>query len=440
MNSTLPTIEKYNWKTIRNLVKKIQPSLFQVIDEIDPPSNCCLYLARYPYGSLIADRGTFNLPNSKGEIVPINHSSISNNLREELGYSGTIPLGLVTENSIESFLQAKHRVIPASLKSVGELVSLWRVLEEDKFSYHLNWTISSGARSICMLPKITDTACHKSLKIKYDLKLPVPKELFSHWEIFTHISNHPNFSQPWMSELLFFSNEWFKYKKDKKWQGFFQYLLDKLWQASAFRRNQVIFDSAFSVAQENKNLKPNPYLADTVKHLVAIGKGAAPAFCPAINDMAAPIKGLQEVYLEDYGLKKYAPVIMHLHHYSSCEDRPIYYSFQMPTTTIFSPKSRKLSSVMTEMHELKHIMQALISETLEGNLGLEKTPLYHLAKNTAYEYYHSDKDKFFEILPITEIVKIGNLFTKTSINNDNYLFPEFGPFFRGCISISRIKK
>lgn len=433
-------LERHTWNSLRQLVRSIFPRFAEVIDEINPNQDYPLYLVKYPYGSMILDKGIFQVPNHESHIVPIYHSSVPNEIKENLSYSGTIPLGLIAAKGIESFVQSKHRVLPATYMGTGKLVSLWRILEEGP-SYFLGpfWSIASGVRSICMLPKITDSACHKVLKIKYGLKLPVPQRLSEQWDLFTQIANHQNFSQPWSSELIFFTKQWLDHKKDKRWSEFYRFLLNEVWQITAFRRNQFIFDYAFSIAQENKNLKPNPYLADTVRHLIAVGTGSAPAFTPAVDDSAAPISGLQRTYIEDYGLKKYAPVIMHLHHLSTIENRPVYYSFQIPTTTVFSPKSRKLSSTMVELHELKHIMETLLSEILKGHLGVEKTPLYNLASNIRYGYYHSDKDKFFEISPITEIAELDNSFTKSILESNSYSFPEFGPFFRGCISISSNK-
>lgn len=430
-------IEKHSWVSLRHLVIKIFPQLAAVIDELNPEANKKLFLVKYPYGSIILNKGVFQLPNNERFVVPLEDYSISAELKSELGYSGTIPLGLVVKNSIETCVQSKHRILPAALIGAGKLVSLWRVLEEGS-SYYLGpfWSIISGARSICMLPKITDTANHRNLKIKYGLKDLVPQKLSDQWNIFRQISNHKKFSEQWFSEIIFFSKEWFAHKNDKHWSEFYRFLLNEVWQTTSHRRNQFILDFAFSIAQENRNLKPNPYIADTVKHLISIGNGIAPSFVPAIDDSAAPVSGLQKTYLEDYGLKKYAPVIMHLHHLSQNDQRPVYYSFQIPTTTVFSPKSRKLLSVMKEIQELKYIMETMLNEILMGRLGVERTPLYDLAKNINYSYYHSDKDKLEEIQSISVIPKFDTSFTKTTINNYQYEFPEFGPFFRGCISIS----
>jgi hypothetical protein len=105
--------------------------------------------------------------------------------------------------------------------------------------------------------------------------------------------------------------------------------------------------------------KPNPYLADTVAHLMSICSGEAPGFIPARDNTAAPIRALQRVFVEDYRLKKYPPVIMHPHHFSLEEKTPVYYSFEIPTTMRFSPKSNNALTTMTETKGIKHITEVV---------------------------------------------------------------------------------
>jgi hypothetical protein len=427
---------KIFWEEVRVQVARYSPELAEIIDELSPGKDHYFYEENYPYSAVILDRSIFQVSNTDQQIVPLNHPSIAKNIQEDLGYSGTIPMGLVLENSIETFMCASERVVPFSLYRAGDLISLWRVLDQGH-SYHAGrfWNVTSGARSICMIPKITDTSSHKILKPKFKLKTNVPRKLRDHWELFSQIANHPNFPQPWKSTLLYFPKNWFEHQKDPRWIRFYYFLFNRVWQSSAFLRNQFIIDFAFSNAQQNKNLRPNPYLADTVRHLIAIGSGSVPGFSPALDDTAAPISGLQQVYLDDYGLKKYAPVVVHLHHCLPGDSRVVYYSFQIPTISIFSPKSRKASSAMVELQEVKYIMEVLLSEILRGSLEVENTPLFDLAKNVQYQYYHSERDKVGEILPASDIMNIDSGFTKTVINNDQYTFPEFSPFFKGCISI-----
>ncbi|MES2203885.1 MAG: hypothetical protein V4496_01565 [Pseudomonadota bacterium] len=437
-NKPVKWLEKYSWKDLSASVKKIKPKLALLIDELSPSDDYSFYLARYPYGALILDKGVFQLINADGQLVPLHHASIPNETKHELSYNKLMPTGLVSHNSIETFFMTKNRTASSSLYGSGNMVALWHALE-GKSSYQAGpiWNISSGARTIYMLPKITDKHSYDALKKKYHLNFTVPQTLNEHWKIFSDLANHSLFPEKWHSEVIFFSRKWFSQAEDKAFSPLFKYFLEEVWSSSSFKRNQFIFDFAFSLAQEKKNLKPNPYLADTVKHLIAMGDGFSPGLATSIDNLSAPISGLQKVFLEDYGLKKYAPALVHLHHFSSDATRPVYYSLETPTTTIFSPRSNRLSSKMVDMRELKYLTETLLSEILKGTLSIEETPLFDIARNVCYKFYHSEKDQLNEISNIADITKIDSSFTKTLIDNKKYAFPEFSPFFRGCISISK---
>jgi len=218
---------------------------------------------------------------------------------------------------------------------------------------------------------------------------------------------------------------------------FYYFLLNKVWQGSSFTRNKVMFDYFFSVIQEKRNLKPNPYLADTLAHIMAVSSGEAPAFIPARNNVAAPIQGLQKIFIEDYKLKKYPPVIMHAHHFSLEERIPVYYSFEIPTTIQFSPRSNSALTTMAELRGIKHITEVLIQEIQAGKLGIERTPLFDLVQHLKINFYHNERDHSQEISPARDLAQLDREFINTliSVNKSATVFPEFSPFFRGCISI-----
>ncbi|MCD6045068.1 MAG: hypothetical protein K0R48_231 [Gammaproteobacteria bacterium] len=434
-------LKEYSWAELRDKIKLVQPYFCEIIDELSPPRDHTLYLGQYPYGVLILNAGIFQVFNSKNVLVPLNDITIDSKVKTDLGYTGTIPMAIVLQNSIETFFTTDNRTIPSSFYTSGGMVSLWRVLEGDcSYQEGALWSISSGARTICMLPKITENTGHELLRRKYNLRLPAPTSLNDHWAIFTRIANHKDFTQKWHSELAFFSKEWFQHKGDRDWSRFNELILNQAWADSTFKRNQFIFDFAFSLAQKSGNLKPNPYLADTVKHLFGIGAGGMPGFTPAIDNIAAPIDGLQKVYLDDYKLRKYAPIIMHLHHFSSAEDRPVYYSLTMPTTTVFSPRSSRALSKMVDIRELKHILDTVISEIVHGTLMVEKTPLFALAKDLSYQFYHSEKDPHNEILSITHLAEYDPVLQKILASFEDRVFPEFSSFINGCIAIAKKSK
>lgn len=430
-------LEKHTWKSAGKLVQSVSPELAKIIDDISPDDSFSLYIAKYSYGAMIIDKGIFSIPNSEGKIVPLRHHSISNDIKEDLEFDGTIPVGLLIKNSIESFMSSIDRVTPFTRFRVGDILALWRIFDKGK-SYQEApfWSIFSGARSICMLPKITDQNGYRLLKQKYNLTLPIPKNLHDHWNVFSYLANHSEFSEPWSSEIIFFSKKWFSRQEDPRWMKFYYFLLNKVWQGSPFTRNKMMFDYFFSVIQEKRNLKPNPYLADTLAHVMAISSGEAPAFVPASDSSAAPIRGLQQVFIEDYRLKKYPPVIMHTHHFSLEENIPVYYSFEIPTTIQFSPRSNSALTTMAELRGIKHITEVLIQEIQAGKLGIERTPLFDLVRNLKINFYHNEKDSTHEISPASNLAQLDPALTNTLMSaNDAAAFPEFSPFFRGCISI-----
>jgi hypothetical protein len=171
--------------------------------------------------------------------------------------------------------------------------------------------------------------------------------------------------------------------------------------------------------------------------LISICSGASPAFTVAIDDSAAPISELQRIFKEDYGLKKYFPMMMHLHHFSLKETRPVYYSFQLPTTMSFSPRSNRLSSTMSDMRELKHILEILLSEIIKGSLDVEKTPLYKLAQNVKFSFFHTENDQLGEVINSNELKDSDPNCKKLMTANSQHSFPEHSPFFKGCILIEK---
>lgn len=432
-------LQKQSWSDVCDAVRTSDPMLADVIDELSPTPKYGFYVVDYPYGDLILNKGSFQLRNQDNVLVPLSHQSIDSKIRDDLTYTGTVPVGMVIQNSIETFFTFETQTLPSSLYGRGSMVALWGLFDAVQ-SYQAGplWSISSGVRTLCMLPRVTDKVCYATLKRKYELRQHVPARLSDHWKIFAALANSAEFPQPWTSKMLYFSKEWFSHQNDKKWSKFYLTLLKKAWNGSVVKRNQFISDFAFSSIQKNRGLKPNPYLVDTAKHLVSIGLGGSPGFKPATDNAAAPIQGLQKVYVEDYGLKK-LPIIMQLQHFSPLLSDSIYYSLEMPTTLIFSPRSSNGVSRMVDMRELRHLLDTFFEEIASSRLLTEGTPLFNLSKNVKYGFYHVDIDQYNEISQITDIAEKDPNFKKILYSNAKELsFSDAAPFFTGCVSLSRV--
>lgn len=434
-------LKEYTWHEIREQVLAVNPVLTSIIDQLDPGNEYTLFKATYPYGTHLSKRGNFCLPTEKGKSIQLDDPQISDDIREKLGYNSPMhPAMLSLKNSFELYFPLKERIIPCFFVDPGKLFGLWKVLDTNQStqkSYNPcgMWNITAGARSIFMLPKITEKTGHSKLQRIFNFSIDKPKDFNDHWHIFRAIYNNPNFGQQWEAEALFFSASWFKKLNDLAWRDFKVYLLDFAWKNSDFLRSQYILDLVFSDIQSLNNIKLNSYHADLVKHLFVITSGEFPGFEPAIDDAFAPIKRLQEIYLDIYGLKPWSPIIMQpafFSLYTPCN--PVYYSLQVQTAIGLSAKSSERASLIFDTHMIASLLNKYVNNLQTTNLPIENTPLPDLANIVKYNFFHSEPEDYPNIRSSQEIYKEDH--TITTLDNSSLEFPKNSPFFNGCVRIS----
>ncbi len=431
-------IDILTWADARESVVMHNPDFAAVIDALNPGKELKLIKVRYPFGQHILKQGKLQLPNDDGNWVDIDDASIDKKIRDNLSYAKTMPIGVVLKNSIELYMKKANRSVPYSMMKVGKIFALWNALEISE-SAHLGrvWDITSGARTISLLPKISDATSFKNIQREFNIQKTQLNTLYDQWSMFVNLAKRPNFPDDWCSELLFFTGEWMNKKDDKKWMALRQYFLESAWHDTAFLRNQVVFDFTISCALETKNLKPNPYLTDTIKHLYGIGVGAYPAFVFARDDSAAPVKAIQQVFADVYKLK-YVPSIIHPGYFSPDDmSSPSYYSLEAPTLMVFSPKSRKASSKLDDLREIKHIMDGVSSYIQENSLGLENTPIYKWVHSVKQEYFHTDPNQEIDhIMNTTQLCQDDRAIKLDAERFQHLDFCHTSPILRGCIRIS----
>jgi len=438
------SLQELTWQQAREAVIKVNPKFAKVVDEINPSKEYTVFRAIYPYGAEILKNAVLYLPNNNGELIAITDSNISNHVRESLDYNmQSNPASLVLKNSIELFITLDDRTVPSlyGLVTPGKIFGTWRVLNPQKaLQSAFIWDMTAGARSLFMLPKISEAERHKKLKRAFQINADVPRTQMDHWYIFREIANHHSITTSWHTELLFFSKKWFEHLNDKAWMPFYYFLLTTAWQGTEFWRNQFFWDILFSTIQKNRNLKPSPYISDTVKYLFAIGVGSMPGFYPALDDISGPISILQNVYLDVYNLKQYAPIIMQPGMFSLQDKncRPVYYSLQFPTAADFSPKSRDRSSIITDLFEVKSLLAKYIIDILSDKFNLNGTPFYDFTKFGKFDYFHNNVELYSDMRESAEIPLEDTSFQYKNVNNNS--FPETSPFVRGCIRIFKKDK
>lgn len=437
-------VVKVYWQDVRTRVAKVDSKLAEIIDKLSPDNSFSLYLAYYPYGAIIADHQTYYLPKDAGLTgFKIMDDGVSKQLVADLGYGkASIPMGIVLEKNMESSVELTSGPVPWSVHSPGRFMPFGRVfIKRNSRIYSPNavLTFTSGIKSVFMLPNIGCNIYHAGLQRDYNIQSAAPKTLQQHWTVFKEIINSPILNCEWRSCMLFFSEKWAKYlHHDEAWKTLKLYLYELGWDFFEFERNRGYYDIIFSIIQEKRNLKPNPYLVDTAQHLYSILLGASPGYMPACNDDALPLQLLQQAYVESYGLRRYVPTVMYAAHFRFEQDTyPIYYSLKHPSTYIFSPKSRKLFSALVETRELEHINRIFKEELMQEDNMCFDTVLHEVAKKVEFKYFHNELDQHDIIGKSSEMPNLDDRLTQTALDYElkDAVFASDAPFVRGCVSM-----
>ena len=103
----------------------------------------------------------------------------------------------------------------------------------------------------------------------------------------------------------------------------------------------------------------------------------------------------------------------------------------------FSPKSKKMSSYLFDLREIKYVLGVLMEEFFkqEQRYGQSQSSLYHLAKSIDFKCFHADDDIFEEVSKSQDIPLND---TRMSQQLDRY--PDMGfcdnsPFYKGCVQV-----
>lgn len=442
MNKEL-ALQTLTWAQARDRVSLVNKELAEIIDELNPDDSYVLYHASYKYGDEILVDGKMHYPTNDSDLVLFNDPSISKKIRSDLGYiKETNPMTLVLKNDLELFIPMSDRIVPFSLLKEGALFGVWGVLEHLKQKFLFStpipiWSMTAGARSIFALPKISEMGAFSRIKKAYNVNQDVPKSLYDHWDVFRKIANDSAFKQKWDTELLFFSKKWVDSIHDDVFQKLKFYISSIAWAGSDFWRNQFSWDLTFTHIQAKRGLKPCPYVADIVNHILAMSVGAVPGLSPLLDDATAPVKGLIEVLEDTYG-SRYAPIIIGPKHFSIFDktSASIFYSFQYQTALRLSQKSSSRSSILTDMYNVHSLVEKYIYEIQNSDLKIEDTALYELAKTVKFNFYHYSAENYSNIIDSNNVLDTNLQFQNALKLCKVQQFPKNAPFLNGCIEIS----
>ncbi len=432
-------IEEMAWDKARSLIEPFNPSLVNVVDEISPGNEYKLYKASYPFGVKIIDKNESFLPLDNGDLISFNDPLLPTNLRKNLSYNPTIsnPVGIVLDKKSECYLSIAGRVMPYTVMEPGTFFGLTRILDILEISHnplvHISffiWEVTSGARFIFMLPKITENISHNRLKKQYGLTCDKPKMLQDHWTIFKDIAKRQ--ASSWRSSFLFFSNNWFERLEDSSWLKLYNYFLRNNRLDYEFWRNILSWQVTFNLIEQAKNLRFSSYTLDNAKHLFAVAAGNLPGFKPATNDDSAPVRLIQESYIKGYKMIEYWPVIMEPAMFNPINEQPVYYSLNYPTLVQSDQNAFKGFSIITLQDELAGVISKYMDGIRHDQLA-GATSLYKTAQQIDFSYYHTDPAEHENIKDAGLLAKEDSRF---KVAKKVGVFPKHAPFFKGCIKIA----
>ena len=209
VNANKATLTKVTWDEIKPQIQTVNSELFEIIETISPTQNMPLYVAEYPYGAIMDD-GLFYYPNKEGDLKRLDDPSVSKDLQKDMSYAEQhTPMGLSMNKVIETFTMTHHGVAPWYLYYPGQMFALSFYLSNAvSFVPIQALKMSSGARSIYMLPHIGDGFYHKSLQKEFNLLSEAPKNLTDHWDAFRQIAATESGINIWRNKVLLFTNPW----------------------------------------------------------------------------------------------------------------------------------------------------------------------------------------------------------------------------------------
>jgi hypothetical protein len=399
-----------------------------------------LFVASYPYGDTVGDDESQFIPNNKGEYYKLNSNDLPTDILENLGYGAkTAPLALVLSKNLEFYSDQENQrlTLPFAILPPGKFFNSSIVLQEKNNDIPFTPTeilkANSGARTIFALPYLT---CQTSFtRLQRNLgPLLVPNDLYDHCQFFSSIAKQVD--SDWSTKLLYFSQPWIdSITKDPAWIDVRKNIKSTSPTISLHTNSEPYFNIFYSVLLNKVNHVINPYLTDSMRHIFNITLGAYPGLAPMVNEDLLPLRDIQHALYQHYGLKNFIPTIIGptTFNYKS-SDHPIYYSLQYPTTTMFSPRTKKTPSTLSNLDGLKLLFQKFVPEITkeDGKNGTFK--LKDALKNCEFSFIHNHSGASNELHTITEVdprlsyaeILFDKKLYKPSLN---------GKLFRGCIMI-----
>ncbi len=435
-------LKKHFYSEVRAEIKKINPELCEIIDEIRPGDECVFYEAEYDYADLMLQKGSWFLPLEGGGTIALTDPRVPKKIVKELNYNMyTNPSLIVLNKMLECFLELQIHSQPYSAYTLkpGDLIGLSQVLkglpEESSIQAQASiWNMSAGARNAFFVHKISDSSGNTRLHRLFELPMNKPKSMDDHWHFFKNIYRQS--IGEWKCRVLMFSKSWFTHFNDKSWRGLKLYFYKKLQDLTGFWTQSLAWNIGLSQIHFLKNINTSSLAASVAKHLMAVGTGKILGFSPSTDNNKLPTNIITEIYKEIYGSSDYLPILMCPDNFDYEKKAPVYVSLQrlnMEDSYLY----QGLPSTIKLLDEVQYTLKKYLDAIKKQTTLIDAPYLKSIADNVNFEFFHSVDSAHRHIQDSGKLKKDERFSAFKTQKNQK--FPRAGKFFRGCIRLSSVK-
>lgn len=435
-----PYIWKLTWEDVRKAIWKVNPEFAKLVDSIELPKGCEIFMVRYPYGEYLLEDGLLMVPNSKGEYVPLSDQSLPKELQTKLMYAPAIPMAMSLHKNIEICLQSGERPVPIAWATPGKIFALTgAIMPESCYDGAAKWTLTAGARHLFSTSKISEKRRHQKLNRAFSMGGHPPKGLYDQWHTFRSIAKNGLDEDAWYTDVLFFSEEWLSREKNFEALLLRNYLYDTAWIAFEYLRSGYLRDAIYSRLESQVNVKYDPNILSYTRHLLSMGASYNPGLSFNVGEDSFPKAFLERAYLDIYGLE-YAPIFMSLKYLEHNSDDSVYYSLQVPMLLDFNRKIQSLQCKLDEMRDLSHSVKRML-KIIHNDPYLSSQPDFPIsqgANRACYSFYHESVDVGHGILPTTLLPSADSILREGLSGFPSVGFCEHSRLFKGLVKVTSI--
>jgi len=429
-------IFRTSWGEQKENIKKVNPDLFRVVEDLDLGNDLPLYRAIYPYGSKLLHKGKLQIINNDRRGVSLCDSSVDLQIQKDLEYAPTLPMGVLLEKRIELYSISNDHTAPFVVFRPGSIFALSVVLNTeltlDKGDF---WEASSGIRTSFSTMKLSYKKHLAYLEKKIGKNLVTPKTYYDHIGLFSAISEEMGSS--WNTDVIYFTKDWLQERNDLKWKAFKCYLYDYNWKAMQYSRQQNLHDLVYSrIVGSCKNISHNLFVNNIVKHLIGVSNGYKPAFCIVDNNEGMPFDLIRETIIDIYDSEEQYPVFVTVDSLPHLGESSVYYSLAAPTCQeLLTPRVKSVRKTQ-DIEEIMRLVKALkekFSENFQFLEGRQYDLMRSFSECSIIEHHTTHKNSY------TSMIKHDEKLIKSEKNakERNLSLQLNNPFFNGVIQISR---